>query len=204
MSCVDPDPPRSHFRRIYFLFTIHKNKLLFTKKTQKPHSLPLIRLLWKGCFSRSSHNQVTRCHFFYPAWLPHSDCLGLQQEAMRWAGLSCCFIFAEVVMRSNVSDIGELFLSLPTHPPPQIVLFRGQKLRTNVEAALEQGECVQTHTRLCVHTYTCLAHTHTHTRQCSMHCWSTHVGKKFCHLEKKKMHVLWLQWFSIAFPLRAV
>lgn len=58
---------------------------------------------------------------FYHVFVPHSDRLGLQREGMQWAGLACvCFSFnfADGMMGSDVSNVGELFHSIGPNVPP--------------------------------------------------------------------------------------
>lgn len=130
MSCVDPDPPRSHFRRIYFLFTIHKSKLLFTKKTQKPHSLSPNKIIMKGMFFRAI---ITRWHgvifFYYFLFLSSSVTIfGLSgapetRQAVGWPFLLFYFCWCCDGVNQMFSDVGELFLSLPT-PLANFPLYR--------------------------------------------------------------------------------
>lgn len=120
--------------KIYFLLlSIKINRSSQRKDKKKIYSLVLIRLLWKGCFLWAI---VTRWQAV--------NVLSRFVSARRVSGAARrghsvgwpCFIFADVVMRSNVSSVGKLVLVIGLQLFPWCRVMRG-----SVEAALDEGKC---------------------------------------------------------------
>lgn len=98
------------------------------RKDKNIHSLVLTRLLWKECFLWAIIPRW-RAFDFVSGYVTTSRLSGsLGRGHVGWP----CFIFAYVVMGSNVPNVGKFFLSLASNFSPDI----GWKQKGSVEVAL--------------------------------------------------------------------